>query len=76
MKNKIIKLIKLYQSTPLKSHRMCKFYPTCSEYAVIALERHGLFKGLYLSIRRILRCNPFSKGGVDLVPETRRKSRR
>lgn len=76
MKSILIKLIKLYQSTPLKSHKMCKFYPTCSEYAIIALERHGLIKGLYLSVKRILKCNPFTKGGVDLVPESRQKSRR
>lgn len=46
----------------------CRFYPTCSEYAVQALKKHGLIKGLALSIWRILRCNPFCKGGYDPVP--------
>ncbi len=47
----------------------CRYYPSCSSYALQAYEKHGFFKGTYLSVRRILRCNPFSKGGVDPVPE-------
>jgi len=46
----------------------CRFTPTCSNYAVEALERFGIFKGLLLSVWRILRCNPFNKGGEDPVP--------
>ena len=46
----------------------CRFYPTCSVYAMQALEVHGVFKGKLLAIWRILRCNPFGKGGVDPVP--------
>lgn len=46
----------------------CRFYPTCSVYAMQALEVHGVFKGTLLAIWRILRCNPFGKGGVDPVP--------
>jgi len=46
----------------------CKFTPTCSSYAIEALEKYGFIKGSLLSIRRILRCNPFSKGGFDPVP--------
>jgi len=46
----------------------CKFTPTCSSYAIEALEKYGFIKGTFLSIRRILRCNPFSKGGYDPVP--------
>lgn len=53
---------------PLKSHKSCRFYPTCSNYAIEAIEIHGSFKGMYLTIKRILKCNPFSKGGIDLVP--------
>ena len=41
------------------------FTPTCSEYAIEAFEKYGFFKGLYLSVKRVLRCNPFSKGGYD-----------
>lgn len=68
MKKVIIKLINLYQMTPLRSHSKCRFYPTCSDYAKEAIERYGTIKGLILSIKRILRCNPFSKSKVDLVP--------
>ena len=69
MKKLLIKLIKLYQKTPSHSHNACRFYPTCSNYAIEALEVHGLVKGLYLIIKRILKCNPFNHGsGIDLVP--------
>lgn len=53
---------------PLASHVSCRHIPTCSEYAIIALEEHGLIKGSILSIKRILRCNPFVKPGYDPVP--------
>ncbi len=69
MKKILIKIIELYQITPLSSHLKCKFYPTCSEYAKEAINTYGAFKGTLLSIKRILKCNPFSKGGVDLVPK-------
>ncbi|MBO5730988.1 MAG: membrane protein insertion efficiency factor YidD [Treponema sp.] len=46
----------------------CRFYPTCSSYALEAIQRHGPFKGFYLAVKRILRCNPFCKGGYDPVP--------
>ncbi len=45
----------------------CKFYPTCSEYAQEAFEKNGFLKGIAMSIYRIIRCNPWTKGGVDLV---------
>ncbi len=48
----------------------CRFYPTCSHYGYEALEKHGFFKGSILTAWRILRCQPFSKGGFDPVPET------
>ncbi len=47
----------------------CKYYPTCSSYALDAFQKHGFFKGFILSAWRILRCNPWSMGGVDPVPE-------
>lgn len=47
----------------------CRFYPTCSTYALTAVERFGFVKGGYLTVRRLLRCNPFNPGGVDYVPE-------
>ncbi|HAQ62827.1 MAG: membrane protein insertion efficiency factor YidD [Clostridia bacterium] len=76
MKNFVIKLIKFYRRriSPLFPPQ-CKYYPTCSQYAVTAIERFGLFKGGLLAVWRILRCNPFSNGGVDLVPEKKEKNK-
>ena len=53
----------------------CRFYPTCSEYAFIAFKRYGIFKGFYLSLKRLLRCNPFCEGGYDPVPEMPEKKK-
>ena len=69
MKKILIKLIEWYQKN-LSSHLAnlnirCKYYPTCSEYTKQAIEKYGVFKGSLLGIWRILRCNPFSKGGYD-----------
>ena len=47
----------------------CKYLPTCSEYAYVAVVRHGWIRGSWLAVRRVLRCNPFAKGGHDPVPE-------
>ena len=69
MKKILLKLIYFYQAMPLSSHSKCKFYPTCSNYAKEAIEVHGSIKGLFLTIKRILKCNPFTKGGIDLVPK-------
>ncbi len=49
----------------------CRFYPSCSEYALEAVKIHGAYKGAWLSACRICRCNPWNKGGVDLVPPAR-----
>ena len=69
MKKLLIKLITIYQnhiSKWLTSKNInCKFYPTCSEYTKQAIEKYGAGRGLILGIWRILRCNPFSKGGYD-----------
>lgn len=63
-------LISLYRKliSPLFPPR-CKYYPTCSEYALYAYEKHGFIKGTILAVWRILRCNPWSNGGVDHVPD-------
>ncbi|MSS62963.1 membrane protein insertion efficiency factor YidD [Velocimicrobium porci] len=63
-------LIKIYRKfiSPLKGRPTCIYTPTCSLYAIQALEKYGIIKGGYLSIRRILRCHPFHKGGYDPVP--------
>lgn len=68
MKNVLIKIIKLYQNTPLHSHNNCRFIPSCSNYAIEALEVYGFWKGSILSVKRILKCNPFGKHGIDPVP--------
>lgn len=68
MKYLFIKLIELYRKIPFITHTYCKFTPTCSEYALEAFKKYGTFKGIYLSIWRILRCNPWSKGGYDPLP--------
>ena len=52
----------------LKGYSSCKYYPTCSTYALEAINKYGAWKGGLLSLWRILRCNPFSKGGYDPVP--------
>ncbi len=52
---------------PISSHNQCKYIPSCSNYAIEAIEYYGAFKGTGLAIKRILRCNPFSKGGLDPV---------
>lgn len=69
----MIKLITFYQKIPGSFHDRCKYYPTCSNYSKISYERFGFIKGTYLTIKRILRCNPFSKGGYDPVPERKKK---
>jgi len=67
MKHILIYLIKIYQKIPGPWHDMCKFYPTCSNYAIDALNEYGFFKGSFMSIKRIIRCNPFNVGGYDPV---------
>ena len=68
MKKIVIFLIKLYQKTPGSWHNYCKHQPTCSNYAIGVLNEFGFFKGMLLTIKRIFKCNPFTKGGYDPVP--------
>lgn len=76
IKRVVISLIKFYQKTlsfdhgPLKSlypNGFCRFYPTCSQYAIDAIEKYGIIKGGLKAAWRVLRCNPFNKGGVDFL---------
>lgn len=69
LKEFFVKAIEFYQVFigPLKGHT-CRFYPTCSEYVKEAIVKYNLFKGLWLGLKRILRCHPFSLGGYDPVP--------
>jgi putative membrane protein insertion efficiency factor len=68
MKEFLVFSIKAYRKyiSPFK-RPCCRFYPTCSEYALDALEKYGILKGGFMAIRRILRCNPLNKGGYDPV---------
>ncbi|GAB6153441.1 membrane protein insertion efficiency factor YidD [Desulfosporosinus burensis] len=68
MKIILVGLIRLYQIliSPLKG-QTCRFYPTCSEYSIQALQKYGLIKGLWKSIKRIFKCHPFHPGGHDPV---------
>lgn len=70
-------LIRIYQKTLSPDHGLpkiffphgyCKFHPTCSDYGYQAIEKHGIFKGVPMSVWRVLRCNPCSRGGIDQVP--------
>ena len=69
MKVVLLFLIRFYRGflSPLKPPS-CRYIPTCSEYAMIAVEKYGAAKGSFLAIKRILRCHPFYKGGYDPVP--------
>lgn len=66
----MIILIRGYQKylSPLKIRTHCIYTPTCSQYAIEALQKYGVLKGTFLSCIRIIRCNPFAKGGYDPVP--------
>jgi putative membrane protein insertion efficiency factor len=65
----IVGLLRVYQAVVSPWYGpTCRFYPSCSEYAVIAVGRHGVLKGTGLAAWRLLRCNPWNPGGVDLVP--------
>ncbi|WP_139242017.1 membrane protein insertion efficiency factor YidD [Aquimarina spongiae] len=68
-------LVKLYQNliSPL-TPATCRYHPTCSHYTIEALQKHGLFKGSVLAIKRIFSCHPWGGSGYDPVPEVKKKS--
>lgn len=68
MKKFLIAIIRLYQKIPGPWHDACRFNPTCSNYAIEAIEIHGSLKGSFLAFKRICRCNPFGGSGYDPVP--------
>ncbi len=70
MKNILLAMIRFYRAH-ISPHKppTCKFYPTCSTYGLIAIQRFGAFKGSLLTIWRLIRCSPLTSGGYDPVPE-------
>jgi len=62
----IIKLYQLFLSPVLKKN--CRFQPTCSSYMIQTIEKYGSIKGIYLGLKRLLKCHPFHKGGYDPIP--------
>ncbi|MCI9616352.1 MAG: membrane protein insertion efficiency factor YidD [Lachnospiraceae bacterium] len=70
MKKLLLGSIRFYQRylSSLKGYSSCIYYPTCSQYAIEAIEKYGAWKGGALAVWRILRCNPFARGGCDPVP--------
>lgn len=63
-----LKLLEIYHFFSKHTPPVCRFYPTCSHYMYQAIVKFGVLRGVYLGIKRILRCHPFSKGGFDPVP--------
>lgn len=70
MRRAVKGMIRFYQValSPLKGGPTCRFYPSCSHYALEAVERHGVVKGGVLATKRVLKCHPFHPGGYDPVP--------
>jgi putative membrane protein insertion efficiency factor len=75
MRLPLVALIRFYQLviSPLFP-RSCRFYPTCSQYALVAISEHGALRGSWLAIARLGRCHPWNPGGVDYVPAPRNSS--
>lgn len=73
MKKILIGMIKWYQKIPGSFHLQCRHIPTCSNYAIEAIEIHGAMYGTFLTVRRILHCNPFTKAGYDPVPKKKKE---
>ena len=67
-----VRSLRWYQLARMGRVSPCRFYPSCSSYAIEAVEQHGVGRGVWLAFRRILRCRPFSSHGVDLVPERKK----
>lgn len=74
MKYILIKLIKIYQSIPGPWHNSCRHIPTCSNYAIEAINEYGSIKGTFMAIKRILKCNPWGTSGYDPVKKKENKN--
>lgn len=75
MKKFLIFLIKIYQKIPGPWHDSCRFTPTCSNYAIEAIDNYGALKGSWMALKRIMRCNPFGGYGYDPVPSKNKKEK-
>ena len=77
MRSLLVAFIRVYQVliSPLLGQR-CRFYPSCSQYALEAIQKHGAVRGLALGARRLVKCHPLNPGGVDLVPDPIRPTER
>ena len=75
MKALLLALVRGYQVllSPMLGQR-CRFYPSCSHYALEAIRTHGAARGSFLTVRRLCKCHPFNEGGVDLVPPAQNSS--
>ena len=73
MKYVLIYLIRIYQKIPGPWHNACKHQPTCSNYAIGVLNEFGFLKGIVLTVKRIIKCNPCSIGGYDPIPLKKNK---
>ncbi|MDK2963025.1 MAG: uncharacterized protein PWQ29_419 [Verrucomicrobiota bacterium] len=74
MKRLLIGMVRVYQKTVSRvTAPRCRFYPSCSDYAIEAIEKHGIVYGLWLSFRRICRCHPWNPGGYDPVPDRKKE---
>lgn len=69
LKSLAILLIEIYQKVVFFKPRTCRFEPTCSQYTKLAIKEWGFFKGIWLGIKRIVKCHPFHPGGYDPIPE-------
>lgn len=74
MKYILIKIIKTYQKIPGPWHQCCRHIPTCSNYAIDAINEYGVIKGLIIASKRIIKCNPWGTKGIDLVPRKENKN--
>ena len=63
----IVRLIKIYRKLSNYIPKKCRYYPTCSEYAIMAIEKHGTIYGIIITIKRLLKCNQFFEGGYDPI---------
>lgn len=73
MRKMFISIIYFYQKMPLSSHSMCRYVPTCSDYAKESINIYGVFYGSLLALKRIIRCNPLGGKGYDPVPMRKEK---